>query len=129
MARRLQLGNEDLGGEFALVLGELGDRCQLEEVGEFVIVDPHDRDVLWHAEPEVAGGETRPDRHLVGCRKDRGRTVMWMPEGLFRVRIAIGHGEVSADHRLRGDREPRGGHCLLEAYSAVTPDVKIGVFF
>ena len=77
--------------------------------------------------PEVAGGEDRSDRHLVGCREDRGRAVVRHAEQLLRRVVAAADREVGRREQALVDLDARVAQRALVADAAVRGQVEVEV--
>ncbi len=107
--------------------GKLIDRGQAEELAELVPVDADDRQLLRHAEAEVASREQGADGHLIRRREHRGRAGSRASEQLLGRPVSALDREVGwfEEGMVQGEAGLR--QSLLEAQAAVGGDVEVDV--
>ena len=113
---RVELVHEDVDGHSAPQRGELRDRGESEELGELVVVDAHDRDVVGHVQPEVARGEVVSV--CASVEKATGKlSAVPIPEA---VRAAELWDEIRGDMRAEGRRRRKMTSSIVGACGGAT---------
>ncbi len=107
LGRVVEMVQEQLDRDAALLPRRLPECREREHVGELVIVDADHAEVARHLHAESSGGDDRADRHFVARRDDRGRPGAHVAEGVDGCGVASGHRHVGDDVARRGSSVPR----------------------